>query len=118
MNAAARLAWYQTDQCFIDGRWVPPRSGETLPLEDPSRGVAIGAIARGAAADVDAAVQAAERALAGEWGRLTATERGRLLMRLGELVKGTGRENERLVSIETRLDNLEHRVDDLRHPTA
>jgi hypothetical protein len=37
---------------------------------------------------------------------------------LGELVKGTGRENERLVSIETRLDNLEHRVDDLRHPTA
>ena len=87
MNATPRLAWYPTDKCFIDGRWVAPASGATLPLEDPSRGVEIGAIARGTAADVGAAVEAADRALAGDWGRLTATERGRLLMKLGELVK-------------------------------
>ena len=55
-------------------------------MEDPSRGVEIGAIARGRGADVDAAVEAAERALAGEWGRLTATERGRLLMKLANLI--------------------------------
>jgi aldehyde dehydrogenase (NAD+) len=84
---SARLAWYPTDQCFIGGRWVAPLSGASLPLEDPSRGVAIGAIARGTAADVDAAVEAAERALAGDWGKLTATERGRLMMKLSELVK-------------------------------
>ena len=57
-----------------------------LPLEDPSRGVEIGEIARGEAADVDAAVEAAERALAGEWGKLTATERGRLMMKLAGLI--------------------------------
>ena len=81
------LAWFPIDKCFIGGRWVAPMSGESLPLEDPSRGVEIGAIARGGSADVDAAVEAAERALAGDWGRLTATERGRLLTRLGELIE-------------------------------
>src|SRR5271157_4793771 len=83
----AKLAWFDTDKCFIDGRWVRAKSNELLPLEDPSRGVEIGAIARGRSADVDAAVGAAERALSGDWGRLAAAERGRLLMRLGELVK-------------------------------
>ncbi len=83
----SKLAWYPTDQCFIGGRWVAPLSGETLPLEDPSRGATIGVIARGTAGDVDAAVEAAERALAGDWGKLTATERGRLMMKLSELVK-------------------------------
>ena len=87
MNATSNLAWYPTDQCFIGGRWVAPLSSERLPLEDPSRGVTIGAIARGTAGDVAAAVEAAERALAGDWGRLTATERGRLMMKLSDLVK-------------------------------
>ncbi len=81
------LTWFPIDKCFIGGRWVAPMSGESLPLEDPSRGIEIGAIARGGGADVGAAVEAAERALAGNWGRLTATERGRLLTRLGELIE-------------------------------
>jgi aldehyde dehydrogenase (NAD+) len=80
------LTWFPIDKCFIDGRWVEPQSGKRLPIEDPSRGVEIGEIARGQAADVDAAVEAAERALAGDWGRLTATERGRLLAKLSELI--------------------------------
>src|SRR5450631_3118777 len=78
--------WFPIDKCFIDGRWVEPQSGKRLPIEDPSRGVEIGEIARGQAADVDAADEAAERALAGDWGRLTATERGRLLAKLSELI--------------------------------
>jgi aldehyde dehydrogenase (NAD+) len=82
----ANPTWFDSDKCFIGGRWVEPRSGRTLPLQDPSRGVEIGAIARGEAADIDAAVEAAETALAGEWGRLTATERGRLLARLAGLI--------------------------------
>ncbi|MFY9969606.1 MAG: aldehyde dehydrogenase family protein, partial [Roseiarcus sp.] len=82
----SKLAWFETDKCFIDGRWVAARSGARLPVEDPSRGVEIGAIARGTSADIVAAVDAAERALAGEWGRLTATERGRLLMKLAGLI--------------------------------
>jgi aldehyde dehydrogenase (NAD+) len=78
--------WFPIDKCFIDGRWVEPQSGRRLPIEDPSRGVEIGEIARGEAADIDAAVEAAERALGGAWGKLSATERGRLLAKLAELI--------------------------------
>ena len=84
--AIAKLTWFDSDKCFIGGRWVEPQSGERLPIEDPSRGVEIGGIARGKGADIDAAVEAAEHALAGEWGKLTATERGRLMAKLAELI--------------------------------
>ena len=81
------LVWFPTDKCFIDGRWVEPRSRERLAVEDPSRGVEIGRIARSRSEDVDVAVVAAEMSLEGEWGQLTAAERGRLLMKLSALVK-------------------------------
>ena len=73
-------------QIFIDGEWVNPASGQTLPMICPSDALAIGAIARGGAADIDAAVAAARRAFEGEWGRTTATDRGRLLTKLGALI--------------------------------
>ena len=83
---ASKLTWFDADKCFIDGRWVKAQSGERLAVEDPSRGVEIGEIARGRPADIDAAVEAAERALRGPWGRLTAAERGRLLAKLAGLI--------------------------------
>ena len=113
MNAKSDLAWYPIDRCFVGGRWVAPSSGETLPLEDPSRGVTIGSIARGTGSDVDAAVAAAERALAGEWGKLTATERGRLLMRLSELIKGRVEELARIEALDVGKPLRQGRADAL-----
>jgi aldehyde dehydrogenase (NAD+) len=78
--------WYPTDKCFIDGAWVDPIGGETLPIENPSTGEVIGEIARGGQADIDAAVRAAENARSGVWGRMPAFERGRLLSHMGRLV--------------------------------
>lgn len=78
--------WFDTDKVFIGGRWQRCASGGTLPMSDPSTGREIGRIARGGAEDIDAAVEAARKALSGDWGRLTAVERGRLLARLGALV--------------------------------
>lgn len=78
--------WFPTDKCFIDGAWVAPESKDTLPLENPSDGTVIGAIARGGSADIDLAVEAARRSLEGEWGRLPAFERGRLLAKVGRAV--------------------------------
>ena len=69
------------------GRWQLPLSGQTLPIEDPSTGEEIGQIARGQEADIDRAVVCAEAALAGEWGQMTAAERGRILARIGRLVE-------------------------------
>ena len=73
-------------QLFIGGRWQSAAAGGRLPLMNPSDGTLLGEIARGGAADVDAAVAAAQSALDGDWGRLSATERGRLLMKMSALV--------------------------------
>jgi len=78
--------WFKTDKCFINGKWVPAKSGQTLALENPSDGTIICDIARGEAADIDAAVDAARAALGGEWGQMSALERGRILTRIGQLV--------------------------------
>ncbi|WP_313575408.1 aldehyde dehydrogenase family protein, partial [Brevundimonas sp.] len=58
-----------------------------LPIENPSTGEVMGALAAGTAADVDAAVQAARAAFDGDWGRMTAVERGRILARMGREVE-------------------------------
>jgi aldehyde dehydrogenase (NAD+) len=76
----------ETSHCFIGGSWVPPQEGGTLDLLNPSTGEGLCRIARGTSQDIDTAVQAAEAALAGPWGRSTAAERGRVLFRLGGLV--------------------------------
>ncbi len=75
---------------FIGNRWVPSSTGQTIDVIDPSDGAPFAKIARGNAADVDTAVHAARSALGeffdGPWGRMTATERGRLLMKLSYAV--------------------------------
>ena len=77
---------FDPGRCLIGGRWVPAASGATHPLSNPSDGTELCRIARAGAADVDAAVGAAQSALDGEWGRATALERGRRLAALGRLV--------------------------------
>ncbi len=71
---------------FIGGRFVPAATGFTLPVIDPSDGAAFAAIARGSAADVEAAVAAARGAFDGAWGRCAPAERGRALMRLSQAI--------------------------------
>ncbi len=81
----ATSGWFDSRELFIGGKWAA--AAETLPLENPSTGEEIGSIARGRASDVDAAVEAARAALDGAWGRATAVERGRVLVRIGQLVQ-------------------------------
>ena len=71
---------------FIDGNWQDPESGETLPVMDPSDGSEFGRIACGSAVDIDCAVQAAQNAMDGEWGKSIPVERGRLLQKLSALI--------------------------------
>jgi len=78
--------WFDPAELLVGGVWRAPDDAETLPVEDPSTGAGIAEIARGRAPDIDAAVAAAETALASEWGAMTAAERGRILTRLGALV--------------------------------
>ncbi|WP_420012465.1 aldehyde dehydrogenase family protein [Tateyamaria sp.] len=76
--------WFVPTEMLIGGTWK--QAAETLPLINPSDGSPLADIARGQAPDIDAAVTAAHAARAGDWGRMTATERGRILTRIGQLV--------------------------------
>ena len=78
--------FFDPSKCFVGGRWVAPLGGDTLPVENPSDGTIIAQIPRGTAADIDAAVTAAQTALNGVWGKTPAAERGRILARIGRLV--------------------------------
>ncbi|WP_170506263.1 aldehyde dehydrogenase family protein [Ruegeria arenilitoris] len=78
--------WFNPGLCLIGGDWVAPASQQTISMINPSDGSEICRIARANAPDIDAAVQAAQTALDGDWGRKTALERGRVLTRLGQLV--------------------------------
>jgi aldehyde dehydrogenase (NAD+) len=71
---------------LIGGAHAPAADGRTLDVLCPSDGIVFAHIARSGAADVDAAVRAARAAFDGAWGRLTALERGRLLMKLGQAI--------------------------------
>jgi len=74
-------------RCLIDGRWQDAATAETVPVINPSDGETFAAIARGQARDIDAAVKAARAAADGAWGRMNATDRGRLLTRLAIAVQ-------------------------------
>lgn len=80
------LIWFDPGLCLIGGRWQAPLTGQHVPLVDPSDGSRLAMIARGGGGDIDAAVQAAQRARDGDWGRMTALARGRILTRIGQEV--------------------------------
>ena len=86
---------------FIGGKWVPAASGETISVLSPVDGAAFESIARGREVDVDTAVSAAQRALAGAWGRMTATERGRVLSKLAQKISENVEDLARLESRDT-----------------
>ena len=71
---------------LIGGHWTP--SAQTIPVVDPSTGAGLTIIGRGTSGDVDRAVAAAQSALTGEWGGMSALERGRILTRIGQAVLG------------------------------
>ncbi|MDR5886100.1 aldehyde dehydrogenase [Vreelandella janggokensis] len=74
-------------QMYIDGEWVEAHTGATFDSYNPATGEVWCRLPEADAQDVDAAVQAAQRAFEGSaWSGLTATARGKLLYRLGELI--------------------------------
>lgn len=74
-------------QAWIDGQWVDPASGQWFDTENPFTGKAWAQIARCNAEDANRAVEAAYNAFeSGPWPQMTASQRGALLRKLGDLI--------------------------------
>ncbi|HWL10110.1 MAG TPA: aldehyde dehydrogenase family protein [Planctomicrobium sp.] len=89
-------------QLFIDGKWQNSVSGETFATYHPATEEKIADVAKANAEDVNLAVMAARRAFeSGDWAKMDARDRGRLMNKLADLIE-TNREE--LAALET-LDN-------------
>ena len=87
-------------QLFIDGRFVDAESGETLATLNPHDNSAIADVAMAGKADIDKAVAAASRAFPA-WSRMAAADRGRILLKLADLIEANAEELARLESLDT-----------------
>jgi aldehyde dehydrogenase (NAD+) len=85
---------------LINNRWVSSESGKTFPTINPSTGEEICQVAEADAADIDRAVKAARSAFEGPWRKMRASERGRLLYRLADLIEANADELARLETLD------------------
>jgi phenylacetaldehyde dehydrogenase len=86
---------------LIDGQWVEAASGKTFPVYNPATGEVMAHVAEGASEDIGRAVSAARRAFdSGPWRKMTPSERGRLLHRLGDLLEAHREELAQLESLD------------------
>ncbi len=76
-------------QLFIDGQWADAASGKTFETPNPATGETLARVAEGDAEDIGRAVRAARKAFEeGPWSRMTPSERGRIVWRIGDLILG------------------------------
>jgi betaine-aldehyde dehydrogenase len=87
-------------ELFIDGKFVAAESGETLATLNPHDNSEIAQIAMAGKADIDKAVAAAQRAYP-KWSRMAAMDRGRILLKLADLIEANSEQLAMLESLDT-----------------
>ena len=81
----------RTHALFIDGKFVPARSGETFEVINPATGEVFAKASAGAAADIDLAVKAARRAFdSGPWSAMNPSVRRNLMWKLADALEKNG----------------------------
>jgi len=99
-SATPRPKIHQT-QCFIGGQWIPAQSGKTFDTLNPATEETIASVAEGDAADIDLAVKAARKQFdGGEWSKMDARDRGRLMNKLADLIEEAADELAALESLD------------------
>ncbi len=87
------------DRLFIGGEWVEPSTGNRFESPNPATGEPWAVVAESREEDIDRAVRAARKAFDnGPWQTMAASERGRILRRLGDLIL---KHSDRLAKLET-----------------
>jgi acyl-CoA reductase-like NAD-dependent aldehyde dehydrogenase len=89
-------------QMYIDGRWVDAGGGHRFESLNPASAKPWATVPEADAADVDRAVRAAHAAFTeGPWPKMTATEHGRCLRRLADLLAENSELLGRIETIDT-----------------
>jgi acyl-CoA reductase-like NAD-dependent aldehyde dehydrogenase len=91
---------YRPKGMLIGGKWVGSDSGQRIAIENPAKRTAIAEVPRAGAADVEAAVAAAERAFPA-WKNMVPRERGKLLLKIAEAIEARVEELARTIALET-----------------
>src|SRR5439155_1666255 len=100
-----KVALSSGGRMLIGSDWREAQSGKRFKTLNPATGDTLLEVAEGDAPDVDLAVQAALRAFEGPWGKMSASERGRLLWKLGDLMNAKASELAQLETLDTGKPN-------------
>src|SRR3989449_7176929 len=87
------------ERMFINGKWVAADGGATFDVVNPADQTVVARVANGGGPEIQQAATAAHAAF-GEWSRLAPKDRGRLLLRVQELMEERRDELARLVTLE------------------
>ena len=100
MSTAQAANTYQPKGMLIGGKWVGSASGAHFTVENPAKRKGITDVPRADAADVDAAVEAADKAFV-SWKKVVPRERGKLLLKIAEAIQARSEELARTIALET-----------------
>ena len=89
---------YTTLDHYIDGKWVKP-SGKTLEVYNPANSKVIGELGSVSKGDLDMAIAAAEKGFK-QWRKVSAFERGKMLRKIGDLVRARADEIAKVLTME------------------
>ncbi len=108
-------AWLQKPRRnLIGGQWVPAASGRSFEVFNPAEGSVLTRVADSDREDINRAVTAARRAFeSGPWRRMTPSERGKLLWRVGERILAHADELAELESLDNGKPRAVARVADV-----
>ncbi|HEX7066265.1 MAG TPA: aldehyde dehydrogenase family protein [Bacillales bacterium] len=91
----------QEVKLFVGGKWKDANSGKVFDVLDPATGQVTAQAAHAGEKDVEEAVGCAEKVFEDErWLKIPALERGRILQRIGELIRSHNFELARLMTRE------------------
>jgi succinate-semialdehyde dehydrogenase / glutarate-semialdehyde dehydrogenase len=77
---------YPSVSLFIDGTWSPAAAGRTLPVVNPSTGEVVGTVAHAERADLDRALEAADKGFRA-WRKVSAFERSKVMRKAADLLR-------------------------------
>ena len=88
-------------QLLIGGKWVDAKNGKTFDVENPATGDIVAQVADGKKEDIDLAVKAARKAFeTGPWKDMSASERGKIVWKIGDAILKYGDELAELESLD------------------